>query len=47
MEFFVILLIPNGLNIGFYYFPPTEEYDFEEISVYLLIVQLKWRFYNE
>lgn len=47
MELFVILLIPNGLNIGFYYFPPTEEHNYDEISLYLLIVQLKWRFHNE
>jgi len=47
MEFFVILLIPNGLNIGFYYFPPTEEHYYDEISIYLLIVQLKWRLYYE
>ena len=47
MEFFVILLIPNGLNIGFSYFPQSEVYDYEEVSFYLLIVQLKWRFYYE
>ncbi len=47
MDFSVILLLPNGLNIGFNYFPATEEYIYEEVNVYLLIVQLKWRFYYE
>lgn len=47
MDFSIILLLPNGLNIGFNYFPATEEYTYEEVNVYLLIVQLKWRFYYE
>jgi hypothetical protein len=47
MDFSVILLLPNGLNIGFNYFPSDENYDYEEINIYLFIVQLKWRFYYE
>ena len=47
MDFSVILLLPNGLNLGFNYYPANEEYQFEEINVYLFIVQLKWRFYYE
>tara|TARA_R100001086_G_scaffold234223_1_gene156337 strand:+ start:6021 stop:6164 length:144 start_codon:yes stop_codon:yes gene_type:complete len=47
MDFSVILLLPNGFNIGLNYFPADEEHNYEEINIYLLIVQLKWRFYYE
>ena len=47
MDFSVILLLPNGLNLGFNYYPADEQYEHEEINVYLLIIQLKWRFYEE
>jgi len=47
MDFSVILLLPNGLNIGFNFFPADDNYEYEEVNIYLLIVQLKWRFYYE
>lgn len=47
MDFSIILLLPNGLNVGFNYFPADEEHNYEELNIYLLIVQLKWRFYYE
>jgi len=47
MDFSIILLLPNGINLGFNYFPMTDEYQYEEVNIYLLIVQLKWRFYYE
>ena len=46
MDFSVILLLPNGLNIGFNYFPSDENYEYEEINIYLFIVQLKCLLYN-
>tara|TARA_R100000908_G_scaffold21485_1_gene8459 strand:- start:1980 stop:2126 length:147 start_codon:yes stop_codon:yes gene_type:complete len=48
MDFQIILLLPNGLNLGFNYFPAEpEEYNYEELNIYLVIIQLKWRFYYE
>ena len=47
MDFSVILLLPNGINLGFNYFPMDEQHDFEEVNIYLLTIQLKWRFYYE
>jgi hypothetical protein len=47
MDFSLILLLPNGINIGFNYFPANEEFQYEEVNLYLFIVQLKWRFYYE
>ena len=47
MDFSVILLLPNGLNLGFNYYPADEDHEYEEMNIYLLIVQLKWRFYYE
>ena len=47
MDFSVILLLPNGLNLGFNYYPADEDREYEEMNIYLLIVQLKWRFYYE
>jgi|TARA_R110002020_G_scaffold368359_2_gene580221 hypothetical protein len=47
MDFSVILLLPNGLNFGFNYYPSDANYEYEEMNIYLLIVQLKWRFYEE
>jgi hypothetical protein len=47
MDFSVILLLPNGINIGFNYFPMDKEHEYEEVNIYLLIVQLKWRQYYE
>jgi len=47
MDFSVILLLPNGLNIGFNYFPPDKEHLYEEVNIYLLIVQFKWRYYEQ
>ena len=47
MDFSIILLLPNGINVGINYYPANEEYNFEELNIYLLIVQFKWRFYYE
>ncbi len=47
MDFSIILLLPNGLNIGFNYLPMDEEHDYEEVNLYILMVQLKWRFFYE
>mgnify|MGYP001166901060 FL=1 len=47
MDFSIILLLPNGINIGFNYFPANEEFQYEEVNIYLLIVQLKWRYYEQ
>ncbi len=47
MDFSIILLLPNGINIGVNYFPTDTEHNYEELNIYLLIVQLKWRFYYE
>ncbi len=47
MDFSVILLLPNGINIGFNYFPMDKEHQYEEVNIYLLIVQLKWRYYEQ
>jgi len=47
MDFSVILLLPNGLNLGFNYYPSDDTYEYEEMNIYLLIIQLKWRFYEE
>lgn len=47
MDFSIILLLPNGINLGFNYFPADTEHNYEELNIYLLIVQLKWRFHYE
>jgi|TARA_R110002020_G_scaffold206071_1_gene411121 hypothetical protein len=47
MDFRIILLLPNGLNLGFNYYPATELYNYEEINIYLLIFLFKWRFYYD
>ena len=47
MDFSIILLLPNGINLGFNYYPANTHYEYEELNLYLLIVQLKWRFYYE
>ncbi len=47
MDFQIILLLPNGLNLGFNYFPANEEFNYEEINIYVLLLQFKWRFYYE
>ena len=47
MDFSIILLLPNGINIGFNYFPRDTEHQFEEVNIYLLIVQFKWRYYEQ
>tara|TARA_R100000655_G_scaffold64475_1_gene103002 strand:- start:34 stop:177 length:144 start_codon:yes stop_codon:yes gene_type:complete len=47
MDFSIILLLPNGINLGVNYYPPDLEHSFEELNVYLFIVQLKWRKYYE
>jgi len=47
MDFSIILLLPNGINLGFNYYPANTNYEYEELNLYLLIVQLKWRFYYE
>ena len=47
MDFSIILLLPNGLNIGFNNFPIDKEHQYEEVNIYLLIVQLKWRYYEQ
>jgi hypothetical protein len=47
MDFSVILLLPNGLNLGFNYYPADEDHEYEETNIYLLFIQLKWRFYYE
>jgi len=47
MDFSVILLLPNGFNLGFNYYPADEDYQHEEMNIYLLFIQLKWRFYYE
>ena len=46
MDFSIILLLPNGLNVGFNYFPANEEFNYEEYNIYLLFIQLKWRYYE-
>ena len=33
MDFRIILLLPNGLNLGFNYYPATELYNYEEINI--------------
>jgi hypothetical protein len=43
MDFSIILLLPNGINLG----PADTDHNYEELNIYLLIVQLKWRFYYE
>ena len=47
MDFSVILLLPNGVNVGVNFYPADIEHNYEELNIYLLIVQLKWRFYYE
>jgi hypothetical protein len=47
MDFSIILLLPNGINVGFNYYPADMEHNFEEWNLYLLILQFKWRFYYE
>mgnify|MGYP003139235670 FL=1 len=47
MDFSIILLLPNGVNLGFNYFPANEEFNFEELNIYFVFVQFKWRFYYE
>ena len=47
MDFSIILLLPNGINIGFNYFPMDKEHQYEEVNIYLLIVQFKWRYYEQ
>ena len=47
MDFSIILLLPNGINLGFNYFPANEEFNYDEINIYVLLLQFKWRFYYE
>ena len=45
MDFRIILLLPNGINLGFNYFPADTEHNYEELNIYLLILQPKCIFY--
>jgi hypothetical protein len=45
MEFFVISLFPTSCIAGINYYPSNEEYDYNEMNIYLFVIQLKFKFY--
>ena len=45
-EFRILSLIPNGMVLGWQVYSYTEEYNFNEINLYLIIIQLQFRWVN-
>lgn len=44
MDINLILLMPNSMMIGWQYYEPDEVFDFYEINICLVFVQLQFRY---
>ena len=42
----IINRLPNGLLLGFNYYPADDNYRYEEFSLYVFIVQFRLRIYE-
>jgi len=42
-SFSVILLFPTSFIGGISYYPATKKYNFDELNIYLFLVQLQFR----
>ena len=45
-EFRILSLFPHGMVLGWQVYSHTEEYNFNEINLYLIIIQLQFRWSN-
>jgi len=43
MEINLILLVPDGMMIGWQYFRPDNNFNYSEVNVFLFFVQLQIR----
>jgi hypothetical protein len=43
MDINLILIMPNSMMIGWQYYEPEEGFDFIEVNLFLLFVQLQLR----
>lgn len=47
MQLSLIILFPKSFLFGISYMPPEKNFDYEEINVFLGIIQIQYRFNNE
>jgi len=47
MEFFIISPFPTSCIAGINYYPSNEEYNYNEMNIYLFVIQLKFKFYEQ
>ena len=45
-EISIISLIPTGMVVGWSYYPRDEENNYNEVNLYLLFIQLQYRWAN-
>jgi hypothetical protein len=43
MDINLILIMPNSMMIGWQYYEPEEDFDFTEVNLFLLFMQLQLR----